>query len=252
MASRPYGIFVRETAGTLDANANLTPLTGTLLKGTRHTVVRVDATVTVEAGAVGPPSIFFEATLNDQVAGYSGHGGVRRHAPLLHAEHDALVRHRPARGHPSGDVRRQPLNVVLPGGGLTGGSGRTYWATFDAHVVKALEPVEPSATSRGSILPLAATVRHPTSSSCFADGVGGRQARHSHLTRFRPRTAQGARSPLSWFTNETTLFPMLETSPVVRQSLPGASSFVHELLNLMPAVARQLPSTPTPLVTAFA
>ena len=74
MASRRYGIFVRETAGTLDANANLTPLTGTLLKGTRHTVVRVDATVTVEAGGVGPPSIFFEATLNDQVAGYSGHG----------------------------------------------------------------------------------------------------------------------------------------------------------------------------------
>src|SRR5262249_40982159 len=70
--------------------------------------------------------------------------------------------------------------------------------------------------------------------------------------RISMRAAQGSRSPESWFTNESTLFPMPNLSPVVRQSFPGTSSFVHEVLNLLLAVARQLPSTPMPLVAALA
>ena len=41
-------------------------------------------------------------------------------------------------------------------------------------------------------------------------------------------------------------------SPVVRQSFPDASSFAHAVLNLLLALARQLPSTPMPLVAALA
>jgi hypothetical protein len=132
-----YGIFVREPSGTLDANAKITPLTGTLFKGARHTVVRVDATVTVEAGAGGSSSIYFSALLNNHFAG-SGHGTACADthpyctvSMALWFDIDQLEADYP------GMFVGKPLTALLQGGSLTGGgSGRTYWATFDAQVVK--------------------------------------------------------------------------------------------------------------------
>ena len=134
-----YAIFVRETAGTLDANAHLTPLTGTLLKGSRNTVVRVDATVTVETSPA-PSSLFISAALNNQYpgVGYSGHGTACADthpyctmSMTVWFDIDQLEA-----AHP-GMFVGQPLSVSLGGGGLTGGgAGDTYWATLDAQVVK--------------------------------------------------------------------------------------------------------------------
>jgi hypothetical protein len=134
-----YAIFVRETAGNLDANAHLTPLTGTLLKGTRNTAVRVDATVTVEASS-GPASLFLWASLNAQSpgVGYDGHGTACADthpyctmSMTLWFDIDQLEA-----AHP-GKFVGQPLTVMLAGEGLTGGGGGApYWATFDAQVVK--------------------------------------------------------------------------------------------------------------------
>ena len=135
-----YGIFVREPSGSLDANAKITPLTGTLLKGAHHTVVRVDATVTVEAGGPASSGIFFSVLLNNHHAGpdYSGHGtacaDTHPYCTLnmsLWFDIDQLEATYP------GTFVGQPLTVALQGGALTGGdSGSTYWATFDAQVVK--------------------------------------------------------------------------------------------------------------------
>jgi hypothetical protein len=103
-------------------------------------VVRVDATVTVEAGGPASSGIFFSVLLNNHHAGpdYSGHGtacaDTHPYCTLsmsLWFDIDQLEATYP------GSFVGQPLTVALQGGALTGGvSGSTYWATFDAQVVK--------------------------------------------------------------------------------------------------------------------
>jgi hypothetical protein len=131
-------IFVRETAGNLDVNGYTAPLEGTLSKGTRHTVVRVDATVTVYRSGNGPSSLFLSPTLNSQEPGYAGHGTACADthpyctiSMTVWFDIDQLEA-----AHP-GKFVGQLLIVALVGEGLTGsGAGSPYWATFDAQVVK--------------------------------------------------------------------------------------------------------------------
>ena len=100
-------------------------------------MVRVDATVTVDAST--SPKLFLWASLNAQSpgVGYDGHGtGCADTHPYctmsmtLWFDIDQLEA-----AHP-GKFVGQPLSVMLAGECLTGGGGAPYWASFDAQVVK--------------------------------------------------------------------------------------------------------------------
>jgi hypothetical protein len=135
-----YAIFGRETGGHLDANGYLVDLVGTLAKGIRKTIVRVDASVNVEGG-VGFNSLYVSAYLNGKSAGGVGTSGYGTACASTHPyctvtatiwfDIDALEATYP------GQFVGQPLTVSVGGGALTGsGAGRSYWASFDAQVVK--------------------------------------------------------------------------------------------------------------------
>ncbi len=56
-------LFVRETNGTFDQNNKIVSLSGTLLKGTAKTVLRLDVSLMVHAGA-GVGGVYFFPFLN--------------------------------------------------------------------------------------------------------------------------------------------------------------------------------------------
>ena len=129
-------IFVRDS-GVLAANGQITPLTGTLLKGIRKTVLRVDATVTVLSnGSV--PSVFLVGSVNDLY--YSAthatsctnvNGFYCTITASLWFDIDTLETQYP------GQLIGQSLDIKLVGGNvLFGGAGLVYNATFSAQVVK--------------------------------------------------------------------------------------------------------------------
>lgn len=134
-----YSIFVREPDGHMNANGYLIPLSGGLLKGSARTVVRVDATVTLNRSG-GPASLYVWAILNgtDPEPGYDGHGTACADthpyctmSMSVWFDIDALEA-----AHPGMFVGK-PLNVMVGGGALTGSvGGDPYWATFEAQVVK--------------------------------------------------------------------------------------------------------------------
>jgi len=134
-------VFVRETAGVLGPqNGWLVPLQGTLRVGTRKTVVRVDATVTVEVD----PSVtnyYINADINGRDL-YPGNppsvttcDNTRSYLCSVTGtfwfDIDALEAAFP------GEFVGQSLTISLRGGTLNAqGNGKPYQASFSAEVVK--------------------------------------------------------------------------------------------------------------------
>jgi len=134
-------LFVRENDGTINANSYIVPLQGTLQKGTRKTVLRVDVSLFVQIDP-SMPSVYIYPTVNGQKAG-TGYAGLMQavcdHSLSAYCsvsgsfwwDLDALEA-----AHP-GKFIGQPLNIAVDGGSLVGGGvGQPYSASFSAELVK--------------------------------------------------------------------------------------------------------------------
>ncbi len=132
-------LFVRETAGVLGPqNGWLVPLEGTLRVGTRKTVVRVDASVTVDVDA-SVKNYHISAFINGR-PGNNPHiattcDNTRSFLCTVNAnlwfDIDALEAAYP------GEFVGQPVTITLRGGTFNAqGNGRPYEASFSAEVVK--------------------------------------------------------------------------------------------------------------------
>lgn len=136
-------LFVRETNGTLDQNNKIVSLSGTLLKGTAKTVLRLDVSLMVHAGA-GMGGVYFFPFLNGEhpSIGYGqeidGHEiscdpskvGACSVTGSFWFDIDALEAVYP------GMFVGQPLTIEVTGGTLPSGAGEGYRASFSAEVVK--------------------------------------------------------------------------------------------------------------------
>ena len=105
-------LFVRETNGTLDQNNNIVSLSGTLLKGTAKTVLRLDVSLMVHAGA-GVGGVYFFPFLNGKHPSI-GYGQEADGPEILVRSVEGgrllghrviLVRHRRPRSRPPWNVR---------------------------------------------------------------------------------------------------------------------------------------------------
>jgi hypothetical protein len=130
-------LFVKET-GVLDANSKISTVTGTLSRGTAHTVVRLDATIFVLGqGKIG--NLLMSPRLNGSYMDPVYSGPVSRaHRPVvLRRDRHRLVRHRPARSQESRGVRRTTAEHRALRGAISGSDPTAnYVATFSAEVVK--------------------------------------------------------------------------------------------------------------------
>jgi hypothetical protein len=134
-------LFVRETAGVLlPFNGDLAPLQGMLRVGTSKTVLRVDASVTVEVDA-SVKDFHIYARINER--DLSPGNAIRSKTcdntrsylcsvtGTFWFDIDALEAAFP------GEFVGQPVTISLRGGNFSGaGIGRPYQASFSAKVVK--------------------------------------------------------------------------------------------------------------------
>jgi hypothetical protein len=115
-------------------------MSGTLLKGTRKTVLRIDAYVTM-VSAPNVPGVYVSPSVNGYVASQLGSSQMfpcTSPAPALCTasasfwfDIDAMEA-----AHP-GEFIDRPLNIELSGGSVAfGASGLQYEASFSAQVVK--------------------------------------------------------------------------------------------------------------------
>jgi hypothetical protein len=131
-------LFVKET-GVLDANSKISTVTGTLSRGTAHTVVRLDATIFVLGqGKIG--NLLMSPRLNGSYMDPVYSGPVSP-CPIGQSfcvvtgtvwfDIDQLEAKNP------GEFVGQPLNIELYGGAISGSDPTAnYVATFSAEVVK--------------------------------------------------------------------------------------------------------------------
>jgi hypothetical protein len=138
-------LFLRETNGTLGVAGDIATLSGTLGKGIRKRVLRIDTTITV----VMENAPFSTVAVYPTVNGFFAHPWGVNVTALAVAQCDvnkgstcsvtgsfwwdldALEE-----AHP-GMILGQPLVIDLNGGSTTGqGSDLRYWASFSAELVK--------------------------------------------------------------------------------------------------------------------
>jgi hypothetical protein len=135
-------LFVRETAGVLGQGGFLPPLEGTLRVGTRKTVLRVDASVTVEVDA-SVNGYYIDAYINGRdlssskgyVPSFTTCDNTRSYLCSVTGTfwfdidaHEAAF---------PGEFVGKPVTITLTGGNLhANGNGRPYQASFSAEVVK--------------------------------------------------------------------------------------------------------------------
>jgi hypothetical protein len=134
-------LFVRETAGVLGPQDGwLPPLEGTLRVGTRKTVLRVDASITVEVDA-SVNDYYMHVYVNDadlspgNAPSLTTCDNTRSYLCTVNGtfwfDIDALEADSP------GKFVGQPLKITLRGCTLdSNGNGRPYQASFSAEVVK--------------------------------------------------------------------------------------------------------------------
>src|SRR5262245_20956107 len=137
-------LFVRETAGVLGPqNGWLPPLEGTLRVGTRKTVLRVDASVTVDVDA-SVDDFYIHVYINGRdlspgnAPSLTTCDNTRSYLCTVNGtfwfDIDAFEADSP------GEFVGQPVKITLRGGTLNaGGTGRPYEAAFSAEVVERRE-----------------------------------------------------------------------------------------------------------------
>jgi hypothetical protein len=134
-------LFVRDAPTSLDAFGDMPTLYGTLLRGSRNTVLRIDASVLVKSD-VSVPGVHVTPRLNGYLPITAGIGGrsfpCTSPNPIFCAatgtfwfDIDALEA-----AHP-GEFIDQPLNISVDGGNTSAsGGGLQCEASFSAQVVK--------------------------------------------------------------------------------------------------------------------